>query len=158
MAGSVRSFACSHFAAKQSPAACAPNKFIARGLQKEADSESWRCCAFCALHYLEKITTLLSVLNELCAGCVVEKLFKLPGGVVVWVRWLRRCGSCLLLKIDPAVAVCHCLLKISAQIIITDGPFNAWLMDAKNVHSQWARHSGAVHSFRTRAPWRDKRI
>jgi hypothetical protein len=51
-------------------------------------SESWRCCAFCALHYLEKITTLLSVLNELCGWmCVVEKLFKLPGyGVVVCER------------------------------------------------------------------------
>jgi hypothetical protein len=152
MAGAVRSFACSHFAAKQSPAARAPKQIHCEGCKKRHSlslslslhltphappSESWRCCAFCALHYLEKITTLLSVLNELCAtGCVCVLLRNYLNCVVARAPpaarpterpsgWLRRCLLFAFKNRSSSRAVCHCLLKISAQIIITDGPFNA---------------------------------
>jgi hypothetical protein len=53
--------------------------------------------------------------------------------------WLRRCLLFAFKNRSSSRAVCHCLLKISAQIIITDGPFNAWLMDQKT----WT-HNGHV--------------
>lgn len=134
MAGAVRSFACSHFAAKQSPAA-RPQTNSLRGLQKETARsphaslrESWRCCAFCALHYLEKVTTLLSVLNELCAGCVLLRNYLNCLGCCVRAAGRLAAALCLLFAFknrSSRRAVCHCLLKISTKIIITDGPFNA---------------------------------